>query len=140
MKGWLICWVFVPLVAIGQQPVSWEVLQEVEITYLQDSIHNTWELTPSYSDEILSLEGVDVSISGFVIPVSLESNEFVLSAFPFASCFFCGGAGPESVIAILPRKKVRLSTDEIRTFSGRFSIIHHSDGLLYQLENATLHP
>lgn len=140
MKTWLVSWVLLPIAAIGQQPVTWEMLQEVEIDYRQDSTHNIWELLPVYSDEILALDGMEIQITGFVIPVSLATNEFVLSAFPFASCFFCGGAGPESVVAIYPKKKIQLQTDELRSFSGRLSIYKRSDGLLYQLENARLHP
>lgn len=140
MKRWVLVWGLMPVFALAQQEVGWDLLQNVEVTYLQDSVHNTWELIPAFSEDILALDGQEVRVSGFVIPVTLESNEFVLSAFPFASCFFCGGAGPESVVVIYPKKKMRIQTDELRSFTGRFSILKRSDGLLYQLENARVHP
>ena len=40
-----------------------------------------------------------MTLSGYFIPIEVDTV-FVLSAMPFSSCFFCGGAGPETVAEV----------------------------------------
>lgn len=72
-----------------------------------------------FSDELQALNGKEVSLKGFIIPLeeSRESTHFVLSYFPYASCFFCGGSGPESVIEVSTQKPVAF-TDKPVTIRG----------------------
>ncbi|HAR22174.1 MAG TPA: hypothetical protein DCR47_06385, partial [Cryomorphaceae bacterium] len=57
-------------------------------------------------------------ITGYVIALDAVSETYALSAFPFSSCFFCGAAGPESVLELdLKSSKVYL-TDDVITFTG----------------------
>ena len=70
--------------------------------------------------------------SGFVIPLEETADKtfVILSAFPYSQCFFCGQAGPESVIDILAESKLpRLSVDEKLTFRGRLRL--NEDDLRY---------
>jgi hypothetical protein len=57
---------------------------------------------PVFSEEIKALDGKEVTVKGFIIPVEgyKSHKEFILSAFPYSMCFFCGGAGPESVMEV----------------------------------------
>ena len=57
---------------------------------------------PVFSEEIKALDGKEVTVKGFIIPVEgyKGHKEFILSAFPYSMCFFCGGAGPESVMEV----------------------------------------
>lgn len=53
---------------------------------------------PSFSQELLALKGKQVELQGFHIPLeTTNSKTLILSKYPMAECFFCGGAGPESV-------------------------------------------
>jgi len=55
--------------------------------------------------------------------------------------FFCGGAGPETVIDILPKNKLkkRLTTDEKITFKGKLRLnANDLDYLNYILDDAEL--
>lgn len=58
---------------------------------------------PSFSEELYNLDGRRVRIRGFMYPFSnnLLHRQFALSALPIASCFFCGGSGPETVVDVL---------------------------------------
>ena len=58
------------------------------------------------------------------IPVDVDEDFYVLSRYPFANCFFCGGAGPESVIDLrFPGKSERAyQTDERLTFRGKLRL------------------
>jgi hypothetical protein len=47
----------------------------------------------------------------------------VLSANPYSSCFFCGQAGPESVMEIqLLKQYDGLRMDQVITFEGRLRL------------------
>ena len=58
-----------------------------------------------------------------MIPVDIDANYYVLSANPFASCFFCGQAGPESVVSIkFKGVNRRFNTDDRVTIKGKFRL------------------
>lgn len=124
----------------AQHPITWDLLSEVEVEYQQDTIHNTWQMLPTYSEALLQQDQTDIQISGYVIPTDLTGGTFVLSAFPFSSCFFCGGAGPESVIELNLSRSQSFSTDQFATFTGKIRLQRQPDGFLYVLENARRSP
>lgn len=64
------------------------------------------------------MEGKEVEIRGYMIPVNPNENIYVLSAQPMAACFFCGGSGPESIIQLKLKNHKRFATDKIWTVRG----------------------
>ena len=67
-----------------------------------------------------ALAGKEVFITGYVIPVDYDAGFFVVSKYPYANCFFCGGGGPESVVDLQFAGKHRnYKTDERLTFKGK---------------------
>lgn len=106
------------------KPVDWALLAKVTWgeKYYQKYDETVWY--PDYSKEVLGLDSALIEIKGYVIPIDVESGYYVLSANPFASCFFCGNAGPESVMELQFPKGVKESfkTDEIATFKGRLKL------------------
>jgi uncharacterized membrane protein YcgQ (UPF0703/DUF1980 family) len=82
-------------------------------------------LYPKFPDELKAFEGKTVSISGFYIPLDInDSNIAVVSKFPMAECFFCGGSGPESIVVAYLKKKPgkRIKTDDIVTIRGKLKL------------------
>jgi hypothetical protein len=52
-------------------------------------------------------------------PVDVAANLYVLSANPYSACFFCGGAGPESVVQLKMKKtNKKYETDDVMKFKG----------------------
>ena len=91
---------------------------------------------------MVASEGKAFYITGYMIPVDVDEDFYVLSRYPFANCFFCGGAGPESVIDLrFPDKSERAyQTDERLTFKGTLRL--NSDDVYqmnYILEGAVEH-
>jgi hypothetical protein len=88
------------------------------------------------------LDGKRVEVEGFYIPVDETGNEkiVILSAYPFAQCFFCGKAGVESIIDILsPKKLPALKVDTKIKFRGRLKLNRDNfDYLIYVLEEAEM--
>lgn len=104
--------------------MTWRSLEDVEFkdVYVEELDAYYWK--PSFGAAVQGMEGQDVYITGYVIPVDLDEDFYVLSRYPFANCFFCGGAGPESVVDLrFEGKSPRVyQTDERLTFAGKFRL------------------
>lgn len=123
----------------GQTRIDWinladvsfeeKQMEEVELTYN----HAT------FGESLKALEGQEVSITGYMIPMDPMGITFVLSRNPNATCFFCGGAGPETVlqIKVKPGKFKRYTVDDRLTFKGILRMHEKDiDSLTYVLEDA----
>jgi hypothetical protein len=106
------------------EKITWDMLKDVTFKkkwYPQESI---FMLYPTFGAPLKKLENKEVMIKGYVIPVDVATNMYVLSAFPYSQCFFCGGAGPESVMSLKPKKSEvrKYKTDEMHTFTGKLKL------------------
>ncbi|MDX2285894.1 MAG: DUF3299 domain-containing protein [Bacteroidia bacterium] len=103
----------------GQQRITWRTLSAVMYSYIQPYNQAMWYGKPTFSPEIRQLDGKEIIISGYILPVSTGSNLYYLSANPFSSCFFCGGAGQESVMELrLKNPKEKYQMDQYVTMKG----------------------
>lgn len=110
---------------VAAEPVklSWETLRDVTFKKKWYAEESVYMLYPTFGQNIQKLNGKPVELTGYVLPVDLESNIYVLSAFPYSACFFCGGAGPESVVSLKFKKSdKKFKTDERRTFRGTLKL------------------
>lgn len=106
------------------EKLTWDMLKDVSFKkkwYPQESI---FMLYPTFGAPLKKLENKEVIIRGYVIPVDVATNMYVLSAFPYSQCFFCGGAGPESVMSLKPLKSEvrKYKTDDMHTFKGKLKL------------------
>jgi len=119
------------------QKITWVILRDVKFTKKFNKEYELDFLYPTFGASLLKLEGKYVEIKGYVIPVS--QNLYVLSAKPMASCFFCGGSGPESILQLNFNTKNRFKTDQIITVKGKFRLNSNNvDDLNYILDDASL--
>ena len=112
-------------VTVAAEPVklSWETLRDVTFKKKWYAEESVYMLYPTFGQNIQKLNGKPVELTGYILPVDLESNIYVLSAFPYSACFFCGGAGPESVVSLKFKKSdKKFKTDERRTFRGTLKL------------------
>lgn len=107
------------VVGTTEIPVTWENLTDVSFKERFDPRKKNFIKLPTFGSEVRKLEGKRIRIRGYMIPVSLPDHLYVISEKPMSSCFFCGSAGPETLMELefkeTPR---RFKTDEIRTLSG----------------------
>jgi hypothetical protein len=101
--------------------LTWKLLEDVTFkdVYLESLESYYWK--PTFGPTVKAAAGKPYFITGYVIPVDIDENFYVLSRDPFANCVFCGGAGPESVVDLRFKgnKPVRpYQTDERLTFAG----------------------
>lgn len=103
--------------------LTWETLRDVTFKKKWYPDESVYMLYPTFGPAVQKLKGKEVSITGYILPIDLDANMYVLSAFPYSACFFCGGAGPESVMALKFKKNPRkFKTDERLTFKGTLSL------------------
>ena len=118
---WKVCWgigiILVAHMSVAQEGKNvWKVLAKVEIQSKFDEVLQFEVEQPTFSDEVKALAGNEITISGFMIPLDelQGKNYFVLSSLPFSSCFFCGGAGPETVMEVYSKKQISYTEKEIK--------------------------
>lgn len=111
--------------ASAQTLVSWNTFAQVKF-HRQYSETFGFEVNvkpPEFSKELMALNGKEIKVKGYVIPVDVELGMYMVSANPFANCFFCGNAGPETVVELFPGGKFpRFTTDQMVTFKGILQI------------------
>lgn len=118
--------------------ISWKRLADVQFTRKLNKELSMYFLYPTFGLSVNALQGKDISIRGYMIPVDENDNIYVISAKPMAACFFCGGAGPESIIELqFKKKKQRFRTDEVLTVRGKLVLnVNDVDHLNYILKDA----
>ncbi len=113
----------------GYIQINWQMLSRV--IFEDKYINDTLAMVPIFHDDIKVLDGRPVQINGYNIPFGDDSGKLhILSAYPNSQCFFCGGAGPESVMDIKSKKVLKnLKTDARLTFRGTLEL--NDDNLDY---------
>lgn len=94
---------------------TWQVLAKVAYKKAYDDLLGIAVDKPIFSQDVRKLEGSRIRLSGYIIPTDgfKSHKEFVFSAFPYSSCFFCGQAGPETVVEIEARQPIEYMADII---------------------------
>lgn len=119
---------------------TWKTLSKITFKKEYDEIMGFKVDKPVFSKEVIALEGKVIEIKGYIIPVEgyKSHKEFVFSAFPYNMCFFCGGAGPETVMEVMSTEPVKYSAEAV-TLRGKLET--NSDDinrLIYTLTDAVL--
>lgn len=124
----------------GYLLLSWKTLAQVIFEWEFSGELEAEVPVPNFSKTVQALEGQPVQIKGYVIPMGDPDAPFtILSANPYKQCFFCGGAGPETVMDILLKdgEKRHFDMDETTAFRGRLRLNSDDfDYLNYILEDA----
>lgn len=122
----LLAVIIVSLSAQTFPPVTngWLLFERVKFTSRYYEELKDYFLAPFFDSKIRQYENQEIMLKGHYMPLDLEEkNVIVLSKYPYAACFFCGGAGPESVAEIrFKEKPPRFKTDQIIQLSGKLKL------------------
>jgi hypothetical protein len=108
---------------VGDEPtkITWDTLRDVTFKKKWSAEESMFILYPTFGTKVTALKNKEVELTGYMIPVDVDANMYVLSANPYSSCFFCGQAGPESVVQVKFKKvSKRFNTDDRVTVKGTF--------------------
>jgi len=100
--------------------VVWKTLGKITFKKEYDEIMGFKVDKPVFSKEVQALEGKVIEVKGYIIPVEgyKSHKEFVFSAFPYNMCFFCGGAGPETVMEVYSKEAIKYTAEAV-TIKGK---------------------
>jgi hypothetical protein len=104
-------------------PNAWKTLGKVTYKKEFDETLGYNIEVPLFSKEVLSLQGKEITLKGYIIPTDgyKSHKDFIFSAYPYSMCFFCGAAGPESVIEIKADTPISYTVDPI-TIKGKLEL------------------
>jgi hypothetical protein len=123
----------------AQQLITWDQLTDVKFSKKFDPTVGIEMLEAQFGSSVKALDGKEIIIRGYIIPLDPLGTQYVISRNPMASCFFCGGSGPETVaeLRLHPKSIRRYATDEILTFKGTLQLHEKNDhSLNYVILNA----
>lgn len=124
--------------ALPAQDSAWKTLAKITYKKEYNELMGFKVDVPVFSQDVKALEGKEVTIRGYIIPTEgyRSNTEFVFSAYPYNMCFFCGGAGPETVMEVYAKKPIAYTASPV-TIKGR---LHLNDDdisrLIYSLSDA----
>ncbi len=129
------------LPAAGQQSGSlWKTLSKITFTKEYDEMLGFKVDVPVFSEEVQALADKEVTVKGYIIPVEgyRSHKEFIFSAYPYNMCFFCGGAGPETVMEVYAKAPIKYTAEPV-VIKGRLEL-NASDinRLIYALHDVVL--
>ena len=121
----------------AKTPNLWLTLAKVSFTKIMDRDLGYYISYPEFPAEIKALNGQEIEIRGYIIPLEEDLGYFAFSAFPYQNCFFCGNAGPETVMEVYTDQEIDYTPKSIK-LRGRLElnetdIIEH---LMYVLKDA----
>jgi hypothetical protein len=125
--------------AFPQSGNFWQVLAEVRFDNTTDKNGYTVE-KPVFSKYLKSFSGKKVKIKGYLIPLEETGGKgkFMLSSLPFNVCYFCGAAGPETVVELETSEHLKFSTKQIFMEGILFLNDRDPDHHIYILKSATV--
>ncbi|MEP5339535.1 MAG: hypothetical protein ABJL44_13920 [Algibacter sp.] len=102
----------------GQKEITWKDLAQVEFTEKFFPSYGEIFLYPEFSTAVKSLEGKQVTITGYFLNIDPAGELLILSKGPMSSCFFCGIGGPETAVELQFISKKTFKTDTIIAVTG----------------------
>lgn len=131
----LLCLIVTP--AVAQDRVGWDTLGRV--TFEEQEEDDGWvTYIPTFSDEVMALDGQEVRLAGFMIPLDfsqIQSN-FLISMLPGDGCYFHMPGGAESIAEVQAEEGVEFSYDTIEMVGTLQVLKDDPYGLLYRIIDA----
>lgn len=110
---------------------------------LKEDPYGGLEYNPGkFTEMIQALDGTEIELPGFIVPLEGKNKQkhLFFSLYPYANCFFCGNAGPETVIEVeMDGDNYLEYTDEQIKIKGIFRFIPADmQSVMFKLEQAKL--
>lgn len=102
----------------GQERITWSDLADVEFKPKYFEEYDAHFLMPSFGESVKKRSGKKIVIKGYFLDISGSGKVFLLSKNPMATCFFCGAAGPETIMEISFKEQPSFRTDQVISVEG----------------------
>lgn len=98
--------------------LTWKLLGEIKYMKKKHASYGEVDF-PIINTRLKKLAKKTIVMSGFIVPI--DNKNYALSKNVFASCFFCGKSGPETIMGIKFKGATpKLKTDTYLTIKGTF--------------------
>lgn len=115
MRVIFILFCIVTMFPAGAQDQNlWPTLAQVQFQNKKDKSGYDVEV-PVFSKHLKTFQGKKIQLKGYIIPLEELGGQgkFMLSSLPFNLCYFCGAAGPETVVEVQSPEKVKFTTKPV---------------------------
>lgn len=116
---------------------SWKKLEAVAFQTIETKEGFPMDIAV-FGEAVKALEGTTIRLKGYIIPLEELRGQkyFIFSRYPFNLCYFCGAAGPETIIEVRSQKEIPFTEDLIE-LEGRFETnASDPDHMMYLLKKA----
>lgn len=122
---------------IATDTLSWKLLGEIKFLKKKHATYGEVDF-PLVNTKLKKLQKKTIVMSGFIVPI--DNKNYALSKNVFASCFFCGKSGPETIMGIKFKGSTpKLKTDTYLTLKGTFRYNETDvEDWIYHIENAEI--
>lgn len=105
-------------VIVSADTLTWKLLGEIKYFKKKHASYGKVDF-PVINTKLKKLAKKTIVMSGFIVPI--DNKNYALSKNVFASCFFCGKSGPETIMGIKFKGATpKLKTDTYLTIKGTF--------------------
>lgn len=123
----------------------WDLLlNDVKIKYVYFTNYDTYLPKPKFGNQLKELDGQEITVKGFFLPVDVTGDVFVVSYNPTNMCFFCSASGIETILEINVREDQmsrfkRLKADNYIMVKGTLQLNNKNyEHLIYVLNDVEL--
>ena len=118
--------------------LTWKLLGQIKYLKKASPDYPEGVMFPVINPTLKAKNKKPIVMSGFIIPI--DNKNYALSKNVFASCFFCGQAGPETIMGIkFKNPGIKLKTDQYVTLSGTFRYNDNDvNDWIYHIDNAVI--
>lgn len=126
------------LYTTASDTLNWKLLAQIKYLKKPSKDYPEGVMYPVINSTLKTKNKKPITMSGFIIPI--DNKTYALSKNVFASCFFCGQAGPETIMGIkFKNPNIKLKTDQYVTLQGTFRYNDSDvDDWIYHIDNAVI--
>ena len=119
----ILSFLLVTTVAKSQTEITWYTLDDVTFSDKYSEEAQGYYYYPHFGSSVKDLEGKQVFLKGYMLVIDPSKSIYILSRYPYASCFFCGSGGPESIVELLLKPdQPKFKMDQIVTILGTLKL------------------
>lgn len=122
---------------VSADTLTWKMLGEIKYMKKKHASYGEVDF-PIINTKLKKLAKKTIVMSGFIVPI--DNKNYALSKNVFASCFFCGKSGPETIMGIKFKGATpKLKTDTYLTIRGTFRPNENDvEDWIYNCDNAEI--
>jgi hypothetical protein len=106
------------------QTEGWSLFAKTKFETKYNEKAAEYFLMPSFPAEVKAMVGKEVDLEGYYLPIDVAGNAYiVISKYPYSQCFFCGGAGPETIAEVVFKSKPeKFEADQFIRIKGKLKL------------------